>query len=217
MIALTIILVALLLLVGIWFLPTNNETSPKEPEKSNSRKDIPNILGASHFKLRHKKTTDDTVQKPDCKPEKDNTFVSSEEFEEDNESLDIDFPLYEEEDINEADLIEEEEELESLFGKDAELATGVDFENLFSTKEVIESTNSSLEEEQQAGKVLFENQHALLFEELVSKQKSTGIRIASLVDIHLSKLSEDFSQQQDFLDQTSDDYNRFNINDFINN
>lgn len=215
MIAIIIVLVALLLLVGIWFLPTDNETSPKEPEKSNSRKDIPNILGASHFKLRHKKTTDDTLQKPDCKAEKDNTFVSSEEFEEDNEPLDIDFPLYKEEDINEADLIEEEEELESLFGEGAELATGVDFENLFTTKKVIETTSSSLEEEQQAGKVLFENQHTILFEELISKQKSTSIRIASLVDIHLSKLNEE-NPNHDFLDQASDNYNRFNINDFIN-
>lgn len=216
MIALTIILVALLLLVGIWFIPTKKETSKKELETLNSRKDIPNILGASHFKLRHKKTTDDTSQKPDCKPEKDNTFVSSEEFEEDNEPLDIDFPLYKEEDINEANLIEEEEELESLFGKDAELATGVDFENLFTTKKVIETTSSSLEEEQQAGKVLFENQHTILFEELISKQKSTSIRIASLVDIHLSKLNEE-NPNHDFLDQASDNYNRFNINDFINN
>ncbi len=214
MIALLIIIVALVLLALIWRIPTNTESPEKVEEKPILKKGRESILGESHFKLRHKVTTDDTAQKADCQDEKDNTFVSSEVFAEDNQPLDIDFPLEEEKDIDEADLAAEEEELESLFGKDAELATGVDFEDLFTTKQVIEDTNSNPTEEQQAGKVLYENQHAILFEELVSKQKTTGARIASLVDIHLAKLNEDNNPTPNSSD--SDNYKNFNINDFIN-
>lgn len=214
MIALLIIIIALVLLALIWCIPTDTESPRKVEEKPILKKGGESILGQSHFKLRHKMTTDDTVQKADCQDEKDNTFVSSEVFAEDNQPLDIDFPLEEEKDIDEADLAAEEEELESLFGKDAELATGVDFEDLFTTKQVIEDTNSNPTEEQQAGKVLYENQHAILFEELVSKQKTTGARIASLVDIHLAKLNEDNNPTPNSSD--SDNYKNFNINDFIN-
>lgn len=214
MIALLIIIIALVLLALIWCIPTDTEYPQKVEEKPIPRKAGESILGESHFKLRHKVTTDDTAQKADCQDKKDNTFVSSEVFAEDNQPLDIDFPLEEEKDIDEADLAAEEEELESLFGKDAELATGVDFEDLFTTKQVIEDTNSNPTEEQQAGKVLYENQHAILFEELVSKQKTTGARIASLVDIHLAKLNEDDNPTLSSSD--SDNYENFNINDFIN-
>lgn len=217
MMVLLITLIALILLVTIWFIPIDKPSPKKDEEKPILKKSIPNILGESHFKLRHKVTTDDTTQKTDLQHEKDNTFVSSEVFVEDNQPLDIDFPLEKEEEMDEEDLAEEEEELESLFGKDAELATGVDFEDLFTTKQVIEDKNSSLEQEQQAGKVLYENQHATLFEELVSKQKSTGVRISSLVDIHLAKLNEDNNSNHDATTQTSDEYKDFNINDFINN
>lgn len=216
MMVLVITIIALLLLVLIWCIPIEKTSPKKEEEKPIPTKAGASILGQSHFKLRHKMTTDDTAQKADCQDKKDNTFVSSEVFAEDNQPLDIDFPLEEEKDIDEADLAAEEEELESLFGKDAELATGVDFEDLFTTKQVIEDTNSNPTEEQQAGKVLYENQHAVLFEELVSKQKTTGARIASLVDIHLAKLNEDNSPPQDATTHTSDDYKNFNINDFIN-
>lgn len=216
MMVLVITIIALLLLVLIWCIPIEKTSPKKEEEKPIPTKAGASILGQSHFKLRHKMTTDDTAQKADCQDKKDNTFVSSEVFAEDNQPLDIDFPLEEEKDIDEADLAAEEEELESLFGKDAELATGVDFEDLFTTKQVIEDTNSNPTEEQQAGKVLYENQHAVLFEELVSKQKTTGTRIASLVDIHLAKLNEDNSPPQDATTHTSDDYKNFNINDFIN-
>ena len=216
MMVLVITIIALLLLILIWCIPIEKTLPKKEEKKSIPTKAGASILGQSHFKLRHKMTTDDTDQKADCQDKKDNTFVSSEVFAEDNQPLDIDFPLEEEKEIDEADLAEEEEELESLFGKDAELATGVDFEDLFTTKQVIEDTNSSLKDEQQAGKVLYENQHAILFEELVSKQKTTGARIASLVDIHLAKLNEDNQPPQDAITHTSDDYKSFNINDFIN-
>lgn len=216
MIALIITLVALILLLAIWFIPIDKTSPKKEDEKPILKKGVPNILGESHFKLRHKMTTDDTAQKADCQDRKDDTFVSSEVFVEDNQPLDIDFPLEKEEEMTEEDLAEEEEELESLFGKDAELATGVDFEDLFTTKEVIEDKDSSLEREQQAGKVLYENQHTVLFEELVSKQKSTGVRIASLVDIHLALLNEGDNSNQTATTQTSDEYKNFNINDFIN-
>lgn len=216
MIVLLITLVALILLLTIWFIPIDKTSPKKEDEKPILKKGTPNILGESHFKLRHKMTTDDTTQKADCQDKKDDTFVSSEVFVEDNLPLDIDFPLEKEEEMTEEDLAEEEEELESLFGKDAELATGVDFEDLFTTKEVIEDKDSSLEREQQAGKVLYENQHTVLFEELVSKQKSTGVRIASLVDIHLALLDEGNNSNQTATTQTSDEYKNFNINDFIN-
>lgn len=216
MMVLLITLVALILLLAIWFIPIDKTSPKKEDEKPILKKGVPNILGESHFKLRHKMTTDDTAQKADCQDRKDDTFVSSEVFVEDNQPLDIDFPLEKEEEMTEEDLAEEEEELESLFGKDAELATGVDFEDLFTTKEVIEDKDSSLEREQQAGKVLYENQHTVLFEELVSKQKSTGVRIASLVDIHLALLNEGDNSNQTATTQTSDEYENFNINDFIN-
>lgn len=216
MMVLLITLVALILLLAIWFIPIDKTSPKKEDEKPILKKGVPNILGESHFKLRHKMTTDDTTQKADCQDRKDDTFVSSEVFVEDNQPLDIDFPLEKEEEMTEEDLAEEEEELESLFGKDAELATGVDFEDLFTTKEVIEDKDSSLEREQQAGKVLYENQHTVLFEELVSKQKSTGVRIASLVDIHLALLNEGNNSNRTATTQTSDEYKNFNINDFIN-
>ena len=134
MMVLLITLIALILLVAIWFIPIDKPSQKKNEEKLILKKSIPNILGESHFKLRHKVTTDDTTQKADCQHEKDNTFVSSEVFVEDNQPLDIDFPLEKEEEMDEEDLAEEEEELDSLFGKDAELATGVDFEDLFTTK-----------------------------------------------------------------------------------
>ena len=216
-IVIVITLVSIILLVLILLIPSSNKQSEKSIKEPILNKNIPNILGASHFKLRHKVTTDDTTQKDDNQLVKDNIFVSSEFFVEDNQPLDIDFPLEKEEEMDEVDLAEEEEELEALFGKDAELASGVEFDDLFRTTKVIENINSTTEEEHIAGKVLYENQHALLFEELVSKQKITGSRIASLVDIHLAKLNEANNiPQQNALTENSDSYEKFNINDFIN-
>ena len=216
-IVIVITLISVILLILILFIPSSKKQNKKSTDEPILNKNIPNILGASHFKLRHKVTTDDTTQKDDNQVVKDNTFVSSEFFVEDNQPLDIDFPLEKEEDMDEADLAEEEEELEALFGKDAELASGVEFDDLFRTTKVIEDINSTTEEEQIAGKVLYENQHAILFEELVSKQKITGARIASLVDIHLAKLNETNNiSEQNAPIQGSDPYEKFNINDFIN-
>ena len=212
-----ITLISVILLIFVLFIPTTKQNNKSTEEKPISDEKRPSILGASHFKLRHKVTTDDTTQKDDNQVIKDNTFVSSEFFAEDNQPLDIDFPLEKEEEMNEADLAEEEEELEALFGQDAELASGVNFEDLVTTKKVIEDTDSTAQEEQTAGKVLYENEHAILFEELVSKQKSTGSRIASLVDIHLAKLNEkNKAPQSDATAKDSDPYKSFNINDFIN-
>lgn len=213
-----ITLISVILLILVLLIPTTKQNKKSVEEKTISDENRPSILGASHFKLRHKMTTDDTTQKDDNQVIKDNTFVSSEFFAEDNQPLDIDFPLEKEEEMmNEADLAEEEEELEALFGQDAELASGVNFEDLVATKKVIEDTDSTTQEEQTAGKVLYENEHAILFEELVSKQKSTGSRIASLVDIHLAKLNEkNKAPQSDAIAKDSDPYKSFNINDFIN-
>lgn len=214
----TITIVAAILLVLI-LLFGHKKPKNKIEKKSVSWEETPDFVGQSHFKLRHKMSTDDTTEKADCQVEKDNTFVSSEVFEEDNQALDIDFPLEMEKEFTEDDLAEEEEEIESLFGQDAVLASGVEFDDLFKTKQVIENTNSTLKEEQEAGKVLYKNQNAVLFEELVSKQKSTGIRISSLVDIHLSKLNDNNEEENktETTDSISDEYKSFNINDFTNN
>lgn len=215
---LTVTIIAAILLVLI-LLSGNQKPKSKIEKEPISWEDVPDFVGQSHFKLRHKMSTDDTTEKADCQVEKDNTFVSSEVFEEDNQALDIDYPLEMEKGFNEDDLAEEEEEIESLFGQDAVLASGVEFDDLFKTKQVIENTNSTPKEEQEAGKVLYENQSAVLFEELVSKQKSTGIRISSLVDIHLSKLKDnnDSENKPDETNSISDEYKSFNINDFTNN
>lgn len=214
-----ITIVAVIFLVILLLLPSSKRPKTKIEKEPLSWEDTPDFVGKSHFKLRHKMSTDDTIQNTDCQVEKENIFVSSEVFAEDNQALDIDFPLENERLFTEEDLADEEEEIEYLFGKDAVLASGVEFDDLFKTKQVIENIIATPKEEQEAGKVLYENQNTILFEELVSKQKSTGIKISSLVDIHLSKLNDDNKKdsQLDATDSFSDEYKKFNINDFTNN
>jgi len=161
----TITIIGLLILNGILIKALVNKKAPIEKNESpvNKQSDK-SIIGKSTFVLDTNKN----------RPPKANP----------SGKLDIEVPLdYE----AEADLVEEQEELENL-GMPSESSSSLTFEEMM---EVVSEVD--MEKPQNApktGKLLYENENTDWIEKLASSSQNYHKRITNLIDLHLEKLGQ---------------------------
>jgi hypothetical protein len=106
---------------------------------------------------------------------------------------------------------EEEEEIKELFGKDAAIACGVSVEEMFRTGKVIENRQSPAGEEENAGKILYENRGTDVFEQPDNRERLERIR--SLMFLHEKKY--ELTGISETSETKNTDYTNFDITDFI--
>lgn len=128
--------------------------------------------------------------KPAAVPEADLEKAFSNTPEEPNEPMDIDVPEEFEAD-EEPDLDEEADELEQAYGRTANLADGLNFEEMDATMKVVAADTSTPEEREQAGGVLCRLERTDLFEQMVSGDQAKGIKVKALMAFHLEKHRKD--------------------------
>lgn len=117
---------------------------------------------------------------------------------EDNEPMDIDYPLeYETEESTENETEDEEEETEEVEGTaQAALASGVQFDDLGNAVRTVNKTDEATpEQKQKAGDTLLEMRKTDMFEQVVSskpdaKRIVTDLMAESLADFHRRKDKE---------------------------
>lgn len=97
--------------------------------------------------------------------------------------MDIEIPLdYE---TKAPDLLEEQEELESL-GLQNDYSKNITFDEMMAV--VNEIGNDETEPSRQTGKLLYENENTDWLEQLASASENNSKRIASLINLHLERL-----------------------------
>ena len=150
-------------------------------------------------------------------PEELDEAFSDTPTDEDNEPMDIDYPLeYETEESNENETEDEEEETEEVEGTaQAALASGVQFDDLGNAVRTVNKTDEATpEQKQRAGDTLLEIRKTDMFEQVVSS-KPDAKRIVS--DLMAESLA-DFNRRKD--KEAGADENakkapdNFNIRDF---
>ena len=150
-------------------------------------------------------------------PEELDEAFSDTPTDEDNEPMDIDYPLeYETEESNENETEDEEEETEEVEGTaQAALASGVQFDDLGNAVRTVNKTDEATpEQKQRAGDTLLEIRKTDMFEQVVSG-KPDAKRIVS--DLMAESLA-DFNRRKD--KEAGADENakkapdNFNIRDF---
>lgn len=188
------------------------QTESNRTEKSDLS---PSILGKSKFSLCQPLPTATTpVAKEPIIEEDEHNFVA----EENQTPMNIDIPL-EKEPENGEDIDEDEEaiELEEMFGKDVCFAAGVDINDLGKVKHVIETTSPKIEDQQEAGKILYENKETGMFEQLTSGKTKTALIVSNLIDLHIAlhqKEKGDFENQNK---DESDELKNFDVSLFLGN
>lgn len=131
-------------------------------------------------------------------PEELDEAFSDTPTDEDNEPMDIDYPLeYETEESNENETEDEEEETEEVEGTaQAALASGVQFDDLGNAVRTVNKTDEATPEQRQmAGDTLLEIRQTDMFEQVVSskpdaKRIVTDLMAESLADFHRRKDKE---------------------------
>lgn len=161
------------------------------PQKTEEK---PSIIGKSRFNLSQSKPNTATDLETKKGNEKEHIFAP--ESGEEPPIMDVDVPLErvvnQDEEIN---LKEEEEDMEEMIGPGAVLASGVVFDELVKTKEVIEKPDATEKEEQQAGKVLLENQNTVLVGQMMEGSTELSARISYLIDIQDKALAAENEKQ----------------------
>ncbi|MDH6309045.1 hypothetical protein M2451_001497 [Dysgonomonas sp. PFB1-18] len=182
-----------------------------ETDKPKSSETEVSIVGKSNFSLCQPLPTSTTplAKEPEI-AEDDHNFAE----ESDPAPLDIDYSL----DREPNDEIDEEQEvieLKEMFGKDVYYASGLEINDLYKIKYVVESTEVSQIEQQKAGKILYENKETEIVEQL-SSGKTASI-ISELIDLHIA-LQKKESENSDDLDNIpeSDDLGNFDVAKFLN-
>lgn len=185
-----IVIIAIVCLCGISidsFLQRKAKKDSVSPLQTEKKKDSDvSIMGESRYHICQSLPSDAMPQKTE-EDVKENltegsTFVSSEEYEGDPEPMDVDVePLEIEPTQVEDELDEEDEEIPEIFGPDAVLASGVSVDEMFQTNKVIEDTNATPTQEQEAGRILNQNQKTDMFEQIASGSSKRLDRIRELM------------------------------------
>lgn len=197
-----------------------NNQQPAEDKIVPSKEEIPSFVGKSKTNLRQSEPNTATDLETEKAIEKAPIFVPSKDS--DPEMIDIEVPLEKVESLPEEEFNAEDEaeELEGL-GPDAVLASGVDFDDLIKTQQVIESPTATLQEEKDAGRVIYQSQKTDMFEQLASSGDSRiTLRISSLLDIHLKELAKEQQSEKELsLTQNkqldSQDFKDFDVNNIF--
>lgn len=193
---LLIVIIAIVCLCGIVFdsflaqKGKKNSASPLQTEKK--KYSDASIMGESRYHLCQSLPSDATPEKTEEDVNENltegSTFVSAAESEGDPEPMDVDVPPLEIEPPQvEDEPNEEDEEIIEIFGPDAVLASGVSVDEMFQTNKVIEDTNATPKQEQEAGRILNQNQKTDMFEQLASGCPKRLDRIRELMYIQEKK------------------------------
>lgn len=192
--------------IGKEQLKREDTAGPNLPEISKTEI---SILGKSTFRLSQPlPTTTSSMVKEPVIEEDALTFAT----ESDPVPMDIDYPLGREGIDDEIDEDQESIELEEMFGKDVCFASGVLIEDLQKLKHVTESVEASRCEQEEVGKMLYENKETDIVEQLLSGK--TASFISNLIDIHVTLQKE----EQGILKviNGSEELESFDVNKFLN-
>lgn len=133
---------------------------------------------------------------------------------EDNEPMDIDYPLeYEQTDINEDEPEDEEEEVEGT--AQAALASGVQFDDLGNMVRTVNKINEATpEQKQKAGDTLLEIRQTDMFEQVVSGKPDAKKIVSDLMAESLSAFYERKDKEAGTTGNGKKAPDTFNIRDF---
>lgn len=192
--------------IGKEQLKREDNAGPNLPEISETEI---SILGKSTFRLSQPlPTTTSYMVKEPIIEEDALTFAT----ESDQVPMDIDYPLNREGVDDEIDEDQESIELEEMFGKDVCFASGVLIEDLQKLKHVVESVEAFRCEQEEVGKMLYENKETDIVEQLLSGKAASFI--SNLIDIHVTLQKE----EQGILKviNGSEELESFDVNKFLN-
>lgn len=194
------------------------------------------IVGKSRFDLRESKPHTATPEPHAASPSKSenqqenpDTFVPSNEIKpsaevppeeldeafsdtppnEDNEPMDIDYPL-------EYEMEDEEEETEEVEGTaQAALASGVPFEDLGNAVRTVNKTDeATLEQKHKAGNTLLEMRQTDMFEQLISAKPDAKRIVTDLMAESLSAFYERKDKEAGTIENSKKAPADFNVRDF---
>lgn len=131
------------------------------------------------------------------------------------EPMDIDVPLLERIEPDEEENVEDEEDVLELFGEDAVIASGLSVEEMLQTNRTIENTGSTINEEENAGRVLYQNKKTDMFEQMVSGNPVRLDRIRGLMYLHEKKHGITEEQNESSTSEQNGDLKDFDINSYV--
>ena len=178
-------------------------------------------LAASSSKMENQQEIPDTFVPPnevkpsaEVPPEELDEAFSDTPPDEDNEPIDIDYPLEYEQ--AEADVEEPEDEEEEVEGTaQAALASGVQFEDLGNMiRTVNRKDEATLEQKQKAGNTLLEMRQTDLFEQVVSGKPDAKRIVTDLMAESLSAFYERKDKEAGTMGSEKKAPDTFNIRDF---
>lgn len=195
------------------YLSSGGKTSEEKKQSSSSTKneEIPSVVGKSKFVVGHSRTKATTESKSGKREE--NASIFAEESEDgDPQMKDVSVPL-EREDISENDPIDSADEAINLEVEDgAFCASGVDFDELTKTGEVIRKENPTKEEKDQAGHVLYENQSTEMIDQVTARDEATLDKVNALIHHHMKKYN---LHTEEVLTSDSEDFENFDVNNIF--
>lgn len=170
------------------------------------------IIGESKTIIGHSRTNTATNLKSENSIEKESTFVP--ESKDDNPPMNhIDAPLEKVESLPEEEFDGEAEQEELETEPDAVLASGASYEELEQTNHTIAGKQTSLTDQEEAGRVLYENRQTEMIEQVIANSEETAQTIASLIDTHLAMRAQRL-REQELIDEESAYPNDFKDFDF---
>lgn len=191
------------------YLSSGGKTSEEKKQSTPSTKneEIPSIVGKSKFVVGHSRTTATIEPKSDEREE--NAPIFAEKSEDDDPQMkDVSVPL-ERVDISENDSVDSDDEAVDLEVEDgASCASGVDFDELIKTGEVIRKENLTEEEKDQAGHVLYENQSTEMIDQVTAKDEATLNKVNALIHHHMKKYN---LHTEEVLTSNSEDFENFDV------
>lgn len=218
----TIILIGILLYPSIKYLCNlinlgKEKLSEQQSNEIHSDKldSSTSILGKSKFSLCQPLPTATTpIVKEPIIEEDEHNFVADEN----PTPMDIDVLLEKEPEVGD-DIDEDEEaiELEGMFGKGVCFAAGVDITDLGKIKHVIETPSPKQEEQQEAGKILYENKETDMFEQLASGKTKAAAIVSDLMDLHIAIYQKEKGEFETQNNAESDELKNFDVNLFLGN
>lgn len=180
------------------------------------------VLGESRFdrcqSMPNDATPKESGENIENNSKEGNNFEPSNSEEEGNydpEPMDIDVPPLERIEPDEEENIDDEEDVLELFGEDAVIASGLSVEEMLQTNRTIENTDSTLKEEENAGRVLYQNKKTDMFEQMVSGNPVRLERIRGLMYLHEKKHGITEEQDESSTSEQNGDLKDFDISSYV--
>ncbi len=195
------------------FVRKNITSFKKDEGKSEKKGKRVGRVGKSMPDIRQMMTLNDSYLETDNAEEKGHIFDSSkDESEPEPKDLVIDADPTE-------TVVDEQEDIAVYTGEEVYTAGGMDYDVMMNTVGVINSKTASKEEEQKAGKVLYDNRNTELVDKMVSAKGELSVRITSLIGLRLQQYAEENAEYVEsgltsHLNE-SEEYKNFNADDYF--